>query len=243
MTIRRRVNAFLAAGMVISAIGVVSYSMGYWIPNQPPRQDYPVRGIDVSWHQGVIDWGAIPHEEVQFVYLKATEGGDFQDELFLLNWKRSAEAGLRRGAYHFFTLKTPGLDQAANFKAVVPDDPLALPPAIDLEFVGNSSARPDPGDFQRELEAFIREVRLFYGREPVLYTAGDFKNHYLRNFPIRRLWLRSVIASPGKNEKPWDFWQYSGKGRTRGIEGFVDQNVFNGDLEKFESFAGERLVR
>lgn len=243
MKLRRRISLILAMVLPVVAVGLGAYSTGRWIPNSPPRQEYPVRGIDVSWHQGSIDWKAIPRAEVQFVYIKATEGGDFQDDYFTNYWKNSAEAGLRRGAYHFFTLKTGGLEQAANFKAVVPKDPQALPPAIDLEFEGNSAARPAPAVFQRELEIFIREVRGWYGREPVLYTDAEFRDHYLRDFPIRRLWIRSVITAPRKKQEPWVFWQYSGKGSTPGIKGFVDQNVFNGSMETFEAFLRGDAVR
>ena len=228
------------AGLFLSAGVTGAYFSGIWIPNFPPEADYPIRGIDVSRHQGPIRWSLVPHDEVQFVYIKATEGSDYRDARFAENWKGSATSGLRRGAYHFFTLKTPGLQQAANFTSVVPKESAALPPAIDLEFGGNSSARPPVQDFQRELNLFITAIRSFYGREPVLYTTSDFKNHYLAGIPIPRLWIRSVITTPrlpkGEN---WLFWQFSEKTHVPGISGFVDHNVFIGDQTQFTSLFDE----
>jgi lysozyme len=231
----------IISGLIASTGAIGAYFSGFWIPNFPHKGDYPIRGIDVSRHQGVIQWSLIPREDVQFAYIKATEGSDYRDTRFAENWKGSATTGLRRGAYHFFTFKTPGLQQAANFTAIVPREDDALPPAIDLEFGGNSSARPPVQEFQHELKSFIAAVRSFYGREPVLYTASDFKNHYLAGFPISRLWIRSVVTTPRlPNGENWLFWQFSEKIRVPGITGFVDHNVFKGDQKQFTSLFDER---
>src|ERR1044071_3304348 len=76
---------------------------GIWIPNEPAPARYPVRGIDVSHHQGNIDWKSVKTSGITFAYLKATEGSDFADADFPANWHGSAKPGLVRGAYHFFT--------------------------------------------------------------------------------------------------------------------------------------------
>lgn len=233
----RRLLAGLA--FVVTAAGVVSagYFTGVWIPNYPNTIDYPVRGIDVSGHQGVIQWNRVPHNSVDFVYIKATEGKDFRDARFTENWRGSAQAGLRHGAYHFFTMKSTGLQQAAHFTSVVPKDPEALPPVVDVEQWGNPPARPKAEEFQRQLSDFLGVVRSYYGREPVIYTANDFREHFLRDYPIRRLWISSFVTMPKvPAHVGWQFWQFSERGRVPGISGFVDQNVFHGDREAFEAF-------
>ncbi|MEI9892603.1 MAG: GH25 family lysozyme [Chthoniobacter sp.] len=91
--------------------------------------------------------------------------------------------------------------------------------------------------FQQELSDYMEVVRSFYGREPVVYTANDFRDYFLRDFPIKELWIRSVVTSPQLSDHaPWRLWQFSEKGRVPGISGFVDQNVFHGNAEAFESF-------
>ena len=95
--------------------------------------NYPVRGIDVSHHQGEIDWHKIKSQNISFAYIKATEGGDFKDPQFKKNWDHALEAGLRVGAYHFFRPETDGVLQAENFISSVPEYKNMLPPAIDVE--------------------------------------------------------------------------------------------------------------
>ena len=231
---------FAVSVAVIAAVTGAHFS-GLWIPNHPSRAEFPVQGIDVSRHQGPIQWSIVPTNDIQFVYIKATEGGDFRDERFAENWESSGKAGLRRGAYHFFTFKTPGAKQADNFIATVPKESPALPPAVDVEYSGNTHDLPSVDQFQHELSAYISKVRDFYGREPVIYAAQNFQNHYLGGFPQPRLWFRTVVASPRVfGVSDWTFWQFTEKARVRGIDGFVDRNVFRGSQDEFEKFCLQR---
>jgi len=234
----RRIFFTFAASVILFVMVFIAYWRGWWIPNQPERKQYPVRGIDVSGHQGEIEWARIPRDEVQFAYLKATEGGDFRDRRFAENWRASAAAGLRRGAYHFFTFRATGAQQAANFIATVPKNPQALPPAVDVELWGNSAARPSPREFQKQLSDFLAAIRAHYGCEPVIYTADDFRRYFLKDFPIQRLWIRAVLTTPAAAEdRGWVFWQYSEKGKVPGLTGFVDRDVFQGSPQDLAALA------
>ncbi len=57
----------------------------------------------------------LKEENLAFIFMKATEGGDFKDTRFAKNWIEAEKIGLRKGAYHFFTLCRSGKDQAKNF--------------------------------------------------------------------------------------------------------------------------------
>jgi lysozyme len=114
-------------------IGAVAVARWIWFPNYRPALVEGERyGLDVSNHQGAIDWERVAGDDIDFVYIKATEGGDFVDSRFEDNWRGAGAAGLDRGAYHFFTLCRTGADQARNFLDVVPHLEAELPLAIDL---------------------------------------------------------------------------------------------------------------
>lgn len=192
----------------------------------PSRADYPVQGIDVSHHQGDIRWTQVAGEGVDFAYIKATEGGDFTDPAFAANWQAAATAGIKRGAYHFFTLCRPGAEQAAHFIATVPVEPDALAPAVDLEFLGNCAQRPKLTDVQGELTAFLALVEAHYGQQAVLYLTGEFDEAYNISARFDRpLWLRSLVFEPRFGARPWAIWQASNFRRVEGINGRVDWNV------------------
>ncbi len=118
--------------------------------NNPSRSEYPVRGVDVSHHQGEIDWKRLAEKDIRFAFIKATEGSKYTDDRFENNWKESRDAGLRVGAYHFFSLDSSGKKQAKNFCNAVEGFDGMLPPVVDVEPYGKYSD-PDKLDKDRML--------------------------------------------------------------------------------------------
>lgn len=216
----------IAVGLLLVSVligaGVFLYAP-HWHPSDT---SYPQQGIDVSHHQGMIDWAKLPAQGVDFAYIKASEGGDHRDTRFAENWRGAAAAGVRRGAYHFFTLCRPGADQAANFIAAVPADPDALPPAVDLEYMGNCARPVTVGAFHAELAAYIRMVEAHYRKPVLLYLTAEFDEAYQVSARVNRpLWLRSLVFAPRFGARPWTYWQVSNFIHLDGISGRVDWNV------------------
>jgi lysozyme len=238
----RFVYLFLGAASLVLLALTGAFFLGKWIPNAPDPLEYPIRGIDVSAHQGPIDWHSVAASGVRFAYLKATEGADFRDARFAGNLRAAGAAGIACGAYHFFSLKSPGMLQAANFIKAVPKNATSLPPGIDLEFVGNSSVRPTPADFKLQFDPFIEAIRKAYNCEPVIYTAPDFCSVYLDGYSIKRPWVRAILLHPANEpSNPWLFWQFSDRATVPGIHGFVDADVFNGSSSSFKALVSAYL--
>jgi lysozyme len=195
---------------------------------EPSASQFPVRGIDVSHHQGVIDWAKVKASGQAFVFIKATEGADFRDTRFAENWQGARAAGMVTGAYHFFTFCSPGLAQAENFLAVAPLDTPALPLSVDVEFTGNCVGWESVAAIRRELVAFVEYVRSRAGHVPLLYTTEEVRAELVPTaLHPQRLWLRSLWGQPSDSIE-WQFWQYSDSGNVVGITNSVDLNVFAG---------------
>jgi lysozyme len=221
----RRRWLLLAGGALSLALAAAAGIWFVWLPAyRPGLREGERYGIDVSHHQGAIDWSRVADDDISFAYIKATEGGDFVDGRFAENWLNSKLVGLSQGAYHFFTLCTPGEQQARNFLRVVPNEPAALPPAVDLELAGNCSARPDMTTVEHELSAFLRLVEEATGRTAILYVGDDFEERYgVRGAFGRPLWHRRFLRRP--NVEGWVMWQVSGLAEVDGVTGRVDLNV------------------
>jgi lysozyme len=218
----------LTATFVLAACAVTVGGYFYFMGFSPDRYRYPVRGIDVSNHQGAIDWRRVAADDVAFAIIKATEGGDFVDRSFARNLAGARSAGIAVGAYHFFTLCRPGADQAQNFIATVPRDGPLLPPVIDIEFGGNCPDRPSIEKFDAELKAFLEPVETAFGKKAIVYIIGDALEAYGGAVSGRRRWVRSLAMHPGHDD--WIYWQYHNSGTVDGIEGPVDLNVLQGEL-------------
>ena len=211
---------------VVASIGLLAAATWwFWFPRwRPALRDGERYGIDVSAHQERIDWTRVATDGIEFAYIKATEGGDFHDDRFAENWSQSQEAGLDRGAYHFFTLCTPGALQAANFLALAPPDPAALAPAVDLELAGNCRARPPRATVVAELDAFLAAVETAWGHRVVIYLGDDFEGRYeVRDALDRPLGLRRFLLRPRGTGV--SIWQVHGYAKVDGIAGRVDLNL------------------
>ena len=218
----------LAACAGAAGLALHGFAEGWWRPAHPDRARFPLWGLDVSHHQGAIDWETVAREpNLVFAYLKATEGGDWRDPRFAENWERARRAGLKVGAYHFFTFCRAPLEQAANFLGAVPRDTDALPPAVDVEFGGNCSARPSPEGLRRDLGLFVSAVAKGLERTPIVYLTPEAHEGFFGSGEIGHpYWIRSLLGEP---DAGWTFWQFANRARVRGIRSAVDLNAFHSD--------------
>lgn len=216
--------AWTAGGFCLSLGLVAALTWWVWLPSwRPDRRPGEVHGLDVSNHQGEIDWQAVADDGIDFAWIKASEGGDFVDAFFAANWQGATDAGVRRGAYHFFTLCRPGAEQAANFLAVVPREGTMLAPSIDLELAGNCSQRPSQAWLERELGDFIELVEAATGQQVLLYVGADMEQEYdIKTVFDRPLWERRILRRPAG---PWEVWQASFFADINGVAGGVDLNL------------------
>jgi lysozyme len=202
----------------------------------PIPYEYEIHGIDVSKYQQRISWEAVRQMEVQhiklgFAFMKATEGNGNSDSYFKRNWKKAKEAGITRGAYHFFIATKDGKTQANNFINHVKLESGDLPPVLDVEQTFGAS----PAQVREEMKEWLDAAEAYYGVRPIIYTYIDFYeknlNGYFDEYP---LWVAHYLQPhQPRIKRQWTFWQHSEKGRVNGILSRVDFNVFNGDSAEF----------
>ncbi len=195
-------------------------------------------GIDVSHHNGRIDWDAVAGEGVVFAYAKATEGTVMRDPRFSSNWKGMRDAGLLRGAYHFFRPAQSVERQAERFLARIGEPaPGDLPPMLDLEETSRASDEWLGIERSRRTLlalAWLDLVERALGRKPVVYTrAGFIRNTLgdpgaLTGYPIWLAQYASAAPTVPAGWNTWSIWQHTDRGRVAGIAGNVDLDRFNG---------------
>ncbi|MEG0252890.1 MAG: GH25 family lysozyme [Muribaculaceae bacterium] len=190
---------------------------------------YPVNGIDVSAHNGNIDFARVVQDSISFVFIKATEGASFKDGKFEKNYIAARDAGLKVGAYHFFRFDINGTLQGMNFVSSIGDKILELPLAIDLEEHGNPET-PTLSVIKR-LQEMI-DYLAGHGYDIIIYTNNNGYRRFVQSsFADYPLWL-CRFTTP-QEDVEWQFWQYSHWGEVDGIKGDVDLNIFNGSSYDF----------
>lgn len=198
---------------------------------------YNLYGLDISHHQGRIDWAELERENpeeapVSFVYMKASEGSDHKDSRFDFNWEKARKHGFARGAYHYFSPYSTGIEQAKMFTRTVKLEKGDLPPMIDVEEIPENKAL-----FMQELKIYIAKIEEHYGVKPIIYSGKKYKKRYLddKYFDRYPTWIAHYYVDTLEVDQMWTIWQCSDRGRLPGISKNVDINIFNGEIEKLEN--------
>jgi GH25 family lysozyme M1 (1,4-beta-N-acetylmuramidase) len=188
-----------------------------------------LKGIDVSYYQGTIDWPVVRDSGVKFAIARVNDGG-FMDPKFDENWAAIQAMGLARGAYQFFR---PGKDASAMADVLIdkigPLGPGDLPPTLDVEATDGES----PSSIIAKIHVWVDKVKAATGRTPIIYTGRYFWNDNVgtSEFDHHPLWLAAYVNGCPNTPDAWDdwrIWQHSGSGTVPGISGAVDLNLFNG---------------
>ena len=220
-----------------------AFYQGYLRMNYPTTAEYPVQGIDISHHQGHIQWNLIDTSVVSFAFIKATEGAEHKDTLFVENWHEAQQRDILVGAYHYFSFCKSGEEQAANFIATVPKDSLDLSPIIDLEYGGNCKVGNRKADIIKEVTDYINRLESYYHKRVIIYSTNEFyKNNLISRFSDNPIWIRDILTTPQLPDgRAWTFWQFTNRGQLDGIDSKVDLNAFNGDRPSFEKLKSDTI--
>lgn len=204
-------------------------------PETKRMLEYDIHGIDVSHYQADINWDSIAAQNISFAFVKATEGETFKDSLYNSNWPEIKRVNIKRGAYHFFRPSLSVYKQAKNFMDHVVLEVGDLPPVLDVEV--DDGASEELVVFR--IKTWLEMIEHHYKIRPIIYTNITYFNEYIAgNLDEYPIWIARYSYDEPRLafNKQWDFWQYGNRGRLNGIDGDVDFNVFNGNLERLESF-------
>ncbi len=197
-------------------------------------------GIDVSHYQGKVRWDLMKQSGISFAYIKATGGDTYIDPMFEHNWRGAREAGIPRGAYHFFYPEDDATNQANHFyKTVGQLNEWDLPPVVDIEV----SDHVDKSHIQEDLVVYLKIIKQKTGKQPVIYSDLGFIRDYLSDerFAEYPLWVADYsdklqALPPEWHKDGWKIWQYTQTASVNGIDGHVDMSHFNGNQQALSVF-------
>ena len=241
---KKGLKAFLIALAALVAVALIIFLTVFILAKQKKvfinkwfvDEQNSTIGVDVSAYQADIDMNRLKEQNIEFIYIKATEGSTIQDERFAANWENAKNAALVAGAYHFFSYDSPGKTQAENFiKTVGTDIEGRLLPVVDVEYYGDKEQNPpDKADVVRELKVFLELLEKEYGVKPMIYTRSEIYDNYLKGeFDDYKKWISSFYTPISWNyQDEWYIWQYLNHGELEGYSGgeqYIDLNVLNKD--------------
>lgn len=245
-------STIILAAAIGFAIGFITACcillLAYWHTSKPKTTVKQIaaasnkhyNGIDVSHHQGTIDWEKVAQDScIQFVYIKATEGKTYTDPSYSAYIKGAQTQGLKCGSYHYFRMTSTAKEQFDNFKKATKPFTQDLIPMVDVELNKCDKKGWRIDDYHtskkvaQERDTILSSLRKLLGLfekeyccKPMIYcTYASYVQLIKGEFDDYPIFLGRYGNAPGIDN--YLIWQYSEKGRIDGIEGYVDLDQFN----------------
>ena len=203
-------------------------------------------GLDVSVHQGRMDFAKAKAAGARFVYARASLADTYDDPRFFEHIQGARAAGLPCGAYHVVAPDRSASAQIGNFLSLVDQVELQLPPVLDCELDRKQSVATITANIRDCIVALLSR-----GLRPIIYTRASWWNIYVKHAALWKqydLWTAHYTTLP-KPLIPVDWskhliHQYSADGNLRGAEfgaqsKSIDLNRFNGDEAAFLAWSGQ----
>jgi GH25 family lysozyme M1 (1,4-beta-N-acetylmuramidase) len=210
-----------------------------------------LEGVDVSHHNGSIDWQRVRNAGIRFAAIKATEGRSFVDGMAMTNLEECRAADIVPAMYHFYHHDVDPEAQAAHFiHNIGPHEPGDLPPAIDVEAPGDGAGTVTypASEVVRRLTVCARAIQSAIGRAPLIYTYpsawAELTNDSRSFANTNPLWIASYGVESPRLPGGWTdylLWQYTDRGTVPGIDRIVDRDRFNGTLDDLDT-AGAHVL-
>lgn len=208
-----------------------------------------VKGIDVSNHQGQINWNEVSRGDVKFAFIKATESADFFDPWFKRNWTEAKRVGLVRGAYHFArpsqnpdpTVEAYWFLDKIEHELLEVGDILILDAEDDKVVSGT--------DVSEWYQFWLEIVESIVQFKPLIYTGKWYLDSWMFKRPDKMkqwpLWLSAYQTTKPPAPSPWsgyEFWQFTDRGTINGVRGNCDVNDFSGLVTDLPAYGKPIIV-
>lgn len=198
-----------------------------------PSSENLFEGIDVSSWQGYIDYNQVKKDGIEIVYIKASQGQNYKDPYFEINYENAKLNGLKVGVYHYLTARsiTEAEREAEFFSSIISEKQIDCKLAIDFEDFGELS-KENINDITR---AFAEKVEELTEKDVIIYSdLYNAKNTFTLSdeYP---LWVAFYgnYKEMELTQLAWENWQgqqYSDIGKIYGISDYVDRDLFTSDI-------------
>lgn len=201
----------------------------------------PIKGIDVSKHNGTIDWVKVKNDGIKFVIIRGGYGNSYVDPQFKVNIEGAIKNGIDVGVYWFSyaTNESKAKEEALKCLEVLKPykDNITYPVFYDFEYDSVNYAKKQGISVTKNMasnmaKVFLKEIKNA-GYIPGLYTNLDFSKNYFTSEVLNTYdtWIAQYSSKCTYSSK-YTMWQYSEKGKVAGINGNADMNYCYKEYKK-----------
>ncbi len=198
-----------------------------------PASQITYEGIDVSNWQGYIDYAQVKNSGIDIVYIKSSEGSNYKDPYFEINYRNSKENGLKVGVYHYLTARsiTEAQIEARFFASIISGKQIDCKLAMDFESFGDLTIN----EINQISRTFLEEVEELTGKQTIVYSDLFNSQNTFRLADEYPLWIAyygpyEELENVQSNWNTWEGQQYTDMSRINGIFTDVDRDRFTSDV-------------
>lgn len=196
------------------------------------------KGIDVSEHQGNIDWQKVKNDGIDFAILRATFGTSYVDGKFKRNADECTRLGIPFGVYVYsYALSVKGaINEANHLLNTIKGYKLSYPVVIDMEDADGYKKRHGMPSNSTLVNICAKECEMFEeaGYYATIYASKSWFDSKLKSSKLDRYdkWMAWWYDGAKFNTDTYGLWQYTSGGSVKGISGRVDMNIAYKDYPK-----------
>lgn len=197
-----------------------------------------IYGIDVSEHNGTLDWGKIKASGISFAIIRTGYGIRYKDPQFENNLRGALSQGIPVGVYHFsYALTAAGAASEADYVLSLLEpwkSRITLPVFFDFEYDTIRYAQEQgvtlgKDAFNDHAVAFLEKVKAA-GYRPGIYYNLDYKNRFVDDSRLGGYVQWYAQYNSTASWTGYDLWQYSSSHTIEGLPGRFDINVSDESL-------------
>ena len=201
--------------------------------NETSETKKTLRGIDVSYYQGAIDWKRVKAAGIDFAVLRSSVGDYYTDETFDYNITEAQRAGIKVGVYHYCLANSAesARTEAKYFLDIVKQYKPDFPLVVDIE--DSRQQKLSVEQLTLVADIFCEEIKKA-GYEPMIYSSASWLNNKLdtKELSDYELWVAHWGVLKPSFKGSYGMWQYACSGRVSGISGAVDLDIAYIDYSK-----------
>lgn len=169
-----------------------------------------VLGVDLSHHNGIVEIPILQKNNIQFAYIKSTEGVSVEDKEYKKNIENLRNNGIKVGSYHFFIFSEDGENQANHFINHSQFQSGDLIPVLDVEYSRNNPYSTDSTYLKKissEIRKFNKFVEQNIGQLPIIYCSEEMYYKIQDSNEKQKYWIVDLKNKPDSTIN-WAIWQF-----------------------------------
>lgn len=232
---KRRRSWVIISAFLLSILILISFIM---IGSRNRNFDkYQVKGVMISQQDGYLDFNELKNGEINFVYLRASQGSSYTDDNFTSNYERSQGSQLAVGIYHVFSFSSSVDSQFNNFIKETEFNTGILPISIYVDYYGDyDEDNVDWKEYAKRINQLAEKINRYYNQSVVIQMPQEIKGKLAKYLDSNfKIWIIDNKFKKQNSEVEFISSENKYKISMRNSSAYLYRIVYNGSKRQWNT--------